>query len=85
MYRNLALNPADQHRDAFCYPYASANVVTGGINRQRMLLSGLILEEKSERTELFCTSVPIFRTTAGGLVDAAFFGRKRYRLEPEKE
>ncbi|MBD5460821.1 MAG: carbohydrate-binding protein [Lachnospiraceae bacterium] len=30
MYRNLALNPADQHRNTFCYPHASANVETRG-------------------------------------------------------
>lgn len=30
MYRNLALNPADQHRDVLCYPHASANVETRG-------------------------------------------------------
>lgn len=29
-YRNLALNPADQHRDVQCYPHASANVETRG-------------------------------------------------------
>lgn len=29
-YRNLALNPADQHRDVPCYPHASANVETRG-------------------------------------------------------
>ena len=27
-YRNLALNPADQHRDVPCFPHASANVET---------------------------------------------------------
>ncbi len=30
LYRNLALNPADQHRDVPCYPHASANVETRG-------------------------------------------------------
>lgn len=30
MYRNLALNPADQHRDVNIYPHASANVETRG-------------------------------------------------------
>lgn len=29
-YRNLALNPADQHRDVPCYPHATANVETRG-------------------------------------------------------
>ncbi|MDE7211047.1 MAG: carbohydrate-binding protein, partial [Lachnospiraceae bacterium] len=29
-YRNLALNPADQHCDVPCYPHASANVETRG-------------------------------------------------------
>ena len=29
-YRNLALNPADQHEAAGCYPHASANVETRG-------------------------------------------------------
>ena len=29
-YRNLALNPADQHRLVPCYPHASANVETRG-------------------------------------------------------
>lgn len=29
-YRNLALNPADQHEAAPCYPHASANVETRG-------------------------------------------------------
>ena len=29
-YRNLALNPADQHKDVPCYPHASANVETRG-------------------------------------------------------
>ena len=29
-YRNLALNPADQHCDAPCYPHATANVETRG-------------------------------------------------------
>ncbi len=29
-YRNLALNPADQHRDVTCYPHATANVETRG-------------------------------------------------------
>lgn len=30
LYRNLALNPADQHGDTHCYPHASANVETRG-------------------------------------------------------
>ena len=30
MYRNLALNPADQHRDVNIYPHATANVETRG-------------------------------------------------------
>ena len=30
MYRNLALNPADQHKDVPCYPHATANVETRG-------------------------------------------------------
>jgi len=30
MYRNLALNPADQHREVNIYPHASANVETRG-------------------------------------------------------
>ncbi len=30
MYRNLALNPADQHKDVNCYPHATANVETRG-------------------------------------------------------
>lgn len=30
LYRNLALNPADQHKDVPCYPHASANVETRG-------------------------------------------------------
>ncbi len=29
-YRNLALNPADQHKDVPCYPHATANVETRG-------------------------------------------------------
>lgn len=29
-YRNLALNPADQHRDVTCFPHATANVETRG-------------------------------------------------------
>lgn len=29
-YRNLALNPADQHCDVPCYPHATANVETRG-------------------------------------------------------
>lgn len=29
-YRNLALNPADQHRDVPCFPHATANVETRG-------------------------------------------------------
>ncbi len=29
-YRNLALNPADQHREVPCFPHASANVETRG-------------------------------------------------------
>lgn len=29
-YRNLALNPADQHKEVSCYPHASANVETRG-------------------------------------------------------
>lgn len=29
-YKNLALNPADQHGDPGCYPHASANVETRG-------------------------------------------------------
>lgn len=29
-YRNLALNPADQHQEVSCYPHASANVETRG-------------------------------------------------------
>lgn len=29
-YRNLALNPADQHRDVPCFPHAYANVETRG-------------------------------------------------------
>lgn len=29
-YRNLALNPADQHGDVPCYPHATANVETRG-------------------------------------------------------
>lgn len=29
-YRNLALNPADQHRDVLCFPHATANVETRG-------------------------------------------------------
>lgn len=29
-YRNLALNPADQHMDVPCYPHATANVETRG-------------------------------------------------------
>lgn len=29
-YRNLALNPADQHRDVPCFPHAMANVETRG-------------------------------------------------------
>lgn len=29
-YRNLALNPADQHGDTGCFPHASANVETRG-------------------------------------------------------
>lgn len=29
-YRNLALNPADQHEDVPCFPHASANVETRG-------------------------------------------------------
>lgn len=29
-YRNLALNPCDQHKDVPCYPHASANVETRG-------------------------------------------------------
>ncbi len=29
-YRNLALNPADQHRDVNCFPHATANVETRG-------------------------------------------------------
>lgn len=29
-YRNLALNPADQHCDVACYPHATANVETRG-------------------------------------------------------
>ncbi len=29
-YRNLALNPADQHRDVSCFPHATANVETRG-------------------------------------------------------
>ncbi|MCR5686915.1 MAG: carbohydrate-binding protein [Lachnospiraceae bacterium] len=29
-YRNLALNPADQHKDVPCYPHSSANVETRG-------------------------------------------------------
>jgi len=29
-YRNLALNPNDQHGNIFCYPHASANVETRG-------------------------------------------------------
>ncbi len=29
-YRNLALNPADQHKSVPCYPHASANVETRG-------------------------------------------------------
>lgn len=29
-YRNLALNPADQHMDVPCFPHASANVETRG-------------------------------------------------------
>lgn len=29
-YRNLALNPADQHCDVTCYPHATANVETRG-------------------------------------------------------
>lgn len=29
-YRNLALNPADQHRQVCCFPHASANVETRG-------------------------------------------------------
>ena len=29
-YRNLALNPADQHKEVCCYPHASANVETRG-------------------------------------------------------
>jgi len=29
-YRNLALNPADQHKDVECYPHATANVETRG-------------------------------------------------------
>ncbi len=28
LYRNLALNPADQHRDVNCFPHATANVET---------------------------------------------------------
>lgn len=30
MYRNLALNAADQHGETHCYPHASANVETRG-------------------------------------------------------
>lgn len=30
LYRNLALNPADQHEEGNCYPHASANVETRG-------------------------------------------------------
>lgn len=30
MYRNLALNPADQHKDVNVYPHATANVETRG-------------------------------------------------------
>lgn len=30
MYRNLALNPADQHKDVTCFPHATANVETRG-------------------------------------------------------
>ena len=30
VYRNLALNPADQHMDVPCYPHATANVETRG-------------------------------------------------------
>lgn len=30
LYRNLALNPADQHHETNCYPHASANVETRG-------------------------------------------------------
>lgn len=29
-YRNLALNPADQHKDVPCFPHATANVETRG-------------------------------------------------------
>lgn len=29
-YRNLALNPADQHKEVLCYPHATANVETRG-------------------------------------------------------
>ncbi len=29
-YRNLALNPADQHKDVTCFPHATANVETRG-------------------------------------------------------
>lgn len=29
-YRNLALNPADQHKEVPCYPHATANVETRG-------------------------------------------------------
>ena len=29
-YRNLALNPADQHKDVSCFPHATANVETRG-------------------------------------------------------
>lgn len=29
-YRNLALNPMDQHGDTYCYPHATANVETRG-------------------------------------------------------
>lgn len=30
LFRNLALNPADQHKEVTCYPHASANVETRG-------------------------------------------------------
>lgn len=30
LYRNLALNPSDQHKDVPCFPHASANVETRG-------------------------------------------------------
>lgn len=44
MYRNLALNAADQHGETHCYPHASANVETrgGSVFAARNAIDGVV-------------------------------------------